>query len=250
MKKKFNFIDMTGWVMKEHGVPNSRLTVVELVDPYISPSDGHKRQQWKCKCECGKEFITLGNRIRAGKVLSCGCYHLDLSREIVKLAADANRTHGESTGRLYKIWAAMKVRCHLVTDPHYPDYGGRGIVVCDEWTNSYEAFRDWALANGYNDRLTIDRINVDGNYEPSNCRWSTIKEQSNNKRGNFYITYNGETKTSAQWSEITGISAATIRDRIRKFGYTVEEALTLPVGCFRNGKKQRRKILSRVQLTL
>lgn len=239
MNKKFNFIDMTGWVMKEHGVPKSRLTVVELVDPYISPSDGHKRQRWKCRCECGNEVIAIGNAIRKGQTLSCGCYHSDCAKQVIKKAIESNKTHGESTQRLYKIWAGIKVRCYLETDQHYAIYGARGIKVCDEWYNSYEMFRDWALQNGYDEKLTIDRINVSGNYEPSNCRWATTKEQANNRRGNVLITYDGKTQTLQQWAEEIGINPTTLRDRLYKFNYTVEDAFTLPVGCFRDRKRKK-----------
>ena len=239
MDKKFNFIDMTGWVMKEHGVPKSRLTVVELVDPYISPADGHKRQRWKCRCECGNEFITLANRIRNGVTLSCGKCSRSLSDEVKKKISDKNKTHGESTTRLYKIWRGMKVRCYLETDQHYPDYGARGIMMCDEWRNSYEPFRDWAYANGYQENLTIDRIDVNENYEPANCRWATTKEQANNKRDTIYLTCNGETKSLCEWAREIGMKEGTLRARIERYGYTDEEALTRNLESFRG--KPRKK---------
>lgn len=240
MKKKFNFIDMTGWVMKEHGVPNSRLTVIELADPYISPNDHHKRQRWKCKCECGTEFITLGNRIRSGVTLSCGKCNRFLSDDTKKKISEKNKTHGESATRLYKIWRGMKVRCYLKTDQHYPDYGARGIVMCDEWSNSYESFRDWAYINGYQENLTIDRVDVDGNYEPSNCRWATVKEQANNKRDTIYLTYDGERKSLCEWASEIGMKEGTLRARVERYSYTDEEALTRKLESFRN--KPRKKI--------
>lgn len=96
----------------------------------------------------------------------------------------------------------MKQRCCGYNAKSYKHYGGRGITVCEEWRNSFEAFYEWAMANGYSDSLTLDRIDVNGNYEPSNCRWATMKEQNNNKRNNRNITYKGETHTLAQWIEI------------------------------------------------
>ena len=115
-------------------------------------------------------------------------------------------------------------------------YGGRGISVCDEW-NEFKAFKEWAMNNGYSDQLTIDRINVNGNYEPDNCGWATQKEQCRNKRDNHYLTFQGETKTLIEWSELVGIRQETIRHRINDYGYTVEEALTLRPGELRSANK-------------
>lgn len=136
--------------------------------------------------------------------------------------------HGCSS-RLYKCWAHMKERCYREADSDYKNYGGRGIRVCDEWRNDYLAFKEWALANGYEPSLTIDRIDYNGNYEPSNCRWATWKEQSNNRRGLHYLTYNGETKTLTEWSEITGISFTTLYMRLTTYGWSVEKALSTRV---------------------
>lgn len=139
--------------------------------------------------------------------------------------------HGEShTSRLYGIWTSMKKRCHKSYDPSYARYGARGIRVCDEWFDDYIAFRDWALANGYKDGLTIDRIDVNGNYEPDNCRWATNREQCNNRRNNVRLEYNGETHTMAEWSRILNVPVATIKARKRK-GWSTEEIL------FHNGNK-------------
>lgn len=123
--------------------------------------------------------------------------------------------------RLYWIWHNMKARCTNVKATGYEHYGGRGIRVFDDW-QEYKSFRKWALDNGYNDDLTIDRVNVDGNYEPSNCRWANWKEQSNNKRSNHYYTYQGVTKTIKQWSEDTGINHETLRYRIMQ-GWSEED---------------------------
>ena len=127
-----------------------------------------------------------------------------------------NWVHGKEPKRLYFAWSNMRRRCYQKQNEKYASYGGRGIKVCDEWLHSFPAFREWALANGYKDNLTLDRIDANGNYEPSNCRWETQKTQQNNRRNNHRIEYNGETHTLAEWSEITGIPHYTISRREKK----------------------------------
>ena len=129
--------------------------------------------------------------------------------------------------RLHKIWESMRARCYDKNHIHFENYGGRGIYVCGEWSD-YVHFRDWALNNGYSEDLTIDRIDVNGDYCPENCRWVTMKEQQNNKRTNRYISMNGETHTISNWSEITGIKKTTLKERLNS-GWSVEKALTTPV---------------------
>ena len=123
---------------------------------------------------------------------------------------------GKSNSRLYNIWLHMKGRCYRKTDDHYEHYGEKGITMCDEWKNDFKAFYDWAMSNGYADNLTIDRINVNGNYEPSNCRWVTMKEQCNNRTSNVILTINGESHNIQKWSEITGIKYHTIYARMKR----------------------------------
>lgn len=130
---------------------------------------------WLCLCDCGNTTIVRGYCLRNGHTQSCGC----LGRE--KRLKSATK-HGQSETRLYAIWHAMKQRCFNPNHKNYVDYGGRGIKVCEEWKNDFQAFYDWAMANGYEESLSIDRINNDGNYEPQNCRWVTMKEQCNNRR--------------------------------------------------------------------
>ena len=215
--------DMTGWVMAEHGVPDSRLTVICRVEDYIDPSGRHK-PRWLCQCECGSDPIVINqDRLRDNMhgTKSCGC----LSREATIKRNIQMAKHGLSGTRLYKIWKCMHMRCYNQNDEHYKDYGGRGIIICEVWKNNYINFYEWAINNGYNDNLTIDRIDVNGNYEPDNCRWTTVQAQQNNKRSNVFLTYNGETHTIMEWANILGV------DKYNKLywrysqGWSVEDIL-------------------------
>ena len=199
-----------------------RLTVLERAPDHIQPSGFHK-PVWKCQCSCEKKTILLvtSNRLldKNCPTRSCGC----LQKE---RASEANKTHGETETRLYRIHNAMKQRCLNPKNKYYCNYGGRGITICDAWL-IYENFRDWAINHGYSDNLSIDRIDVDGNYEPSNCKWSTFIEQCNNTRNNKFLTFNNETYTMSEWSRMLGLSREMIRSRIRR-GWSIEEALTTP----------------------
>ena len=135
---------------------------------------------------------------------------------------------GTSRSRLKRIWRKMKERCYNTKVDNYHRYGGRGITVCDEWKDNFQAFYDWSMANGYADDLTIDRIDNDGNYEPGNCRWATMKEQANNKSNNVRITYKGKTQDIKQWSEELGIAYTTLFIRIQN-GWPVEKAFFEPI---------------------
>lgn len=204
-------IDVNEYIGNKYG----RLTVVE----YLGMIDG--KRKYLCRCDCGNERTLPIYDLKSGHTKSCGC----LMRE---MTVERNRTHGGHKTRLYKIWGGMKTRCHNSNSPKYKDYGGRGIAVCQEWRDNFDTFRDWATTNGYAEDLSLDRINVDGNYEPDNCRWSDMKTQARNKRNNRYITLNGETLTIATWAERTGIKAITIRSRLNS-GWSVEKTLTTPV---------------------
>ena len=188
-----------------------RLTVEKRVENYVSPK-GLKFSQWLCKCDCGNECTVRSIHLRTGYVQSCGCLKL--------------KQNGNTAKRLWKVWDAMIHRCENERDKHYRDYGGRGIKVCDEW-HSYDTFEEWALNAGYDpdapfSKCTLDRIEVNGNYEPDNCRQVDQQTQTNNTRRNRYLTYRGVKHTFAEWSRIYNLSNGYIASRVNK-GMTAEE---------------------------
>lgn len=135
--------------------------------------------------------------------------------------------HGGTNTRLYKIWGSMKERCYRKKHSHYKNYGGRGIKICEEWKD-FSAFQNWAYQYGYDDTLTIDRIDVDGNYEPSNCRWVTMKEQENNRRNNRVLVYKGVKYTASQLANLVGLNVSTIFYRLYK-GWDIEDVVNRPL---------------------
>ena len=149
----------------------------KLVAQEIACVRGGKGRQvtyWQCLCDCGETTIVRLAELRAGNTKSCGCLRVESGK--------SNRTHGGKGTRLYRIWKGMRSRCLNPNATSFENYGGRGITVCEEWRQSFEAFQQWSLGNGYADELTIDRINNDGGYEPGNCRWATWSVQLKNRR--------------------------------------------------------------------
>lgn len=139
------------------------------------------------------------------------------------------RTHGESKTRLYRTWCHMRARCKNPNDSEYKYYGGRGIAVCEAWDKSYEEFKSWAAHNGYTETLTIDRIDVNGNYEPNNCRWIRFQEQASNTQRTIYVTCDGVTKTLADWAKYLNVKYSTLHKRIRYLGFTPEQTVSQAV---------------------
>lgn len=186
-------IDLTGQVF-------NRLTVMKQTG-----INNHGDSTWLCKCNCGKETIVAGYRLRNGKTQSCGCLNKEITR-------NRSLTHGKSKEKIYFVWKAMINRCTNNKNHNYKDYGGRGIKVCTEWMN-INNFIKWANSNGYKEGLEIDRINNDGNYEPSNCRWTTRKVQTNNCRRNIVVNIEGVSKTLKQWAEYSNLNVNTLQYR-------------------------------------
>lgn len=133
-----------------------------------------------------------------------------------------NKKHGQYKAKIYHIYYNMKARCYNKNTPKYKDWGARGIVICDEWKHDFEAFYNWAMDNGYRDDLSLDRIDVNGNYEPDNCRWVTMKQQARNTRRNKCYTINGKTHCLSEWCEILGLNHDTIRMRLHR-GWSIEK---------------------------
>jgi len=198
-----------------------RLTVISETEPIVFPSG--KKRQFMCQCECGKNKPFTAQSLINGKSQSCGCLRGEKLR-------DKNMKHGHSIGGKrspeHSAWHSMLQRCKNPKHKRYAEWGGRGIKVCERW----ETFANFLADMGKRPSLkhSVDRFpDTNGNYEPSNCRWATNKEQCNNKRNNHLLTFNGKTQTLTQWAEETGIKYSALSDRILS-GWSVGDALTIP----------------------
>lgn len=205
-----NVPDLNGQVFQ-------RLTVIEYAG--ISPMGA--RALWKCLCECGSTTTVTGKSLRGGHTKSCGCLISDLT-------ALRNYRHGKSkSSNVYNTWIKIKDRCYNKNSPDYKDYGAKGVAVCDRWLHSFDNFHEDMGEKPTLDH-SIDRIDTKGNYEPSNCKWSTDLEQANNTRNNHVMSLNGKTQTAAQWGRELGVNPSSLLDRIYR-GWSVERALTTPI---------------------
>lgn len=195
------------------------LTVIRQVESKKTP-DGSTQTCFECLCDCGNKVVVTRNHLITGHTKSCGCAK-------GKMCSESNITHGQTGNRLYTIYYHMRGRCFNPNNKEYHRYGGRGITVCDEWMgkDGFIHFYEWAMKNDYRDDLTIDRINNDGNYEPTNCRWATNMEQMNNVNYNVRLTHNKETHTIAEWARLLGLSQDTIQARVKYYGMNIEDAL-------------------------
>lgn len=207
---KINFRDLSG---NRYG----RLTVVCQAERSKS---GQIR--WRCRCDCGKEVAVATSNLTSGHTKSCGCFR-DESR--IKV----HTKHGLRHTRIYSVWGKIKGRCYNKNTPCYDRYGGRGIKMCDEWRDNPEAFAKWAYENGFDENAeygecTLERINNDGDYEPGNCKWASMREQSNNRRSNRVIEHNGEKHTLAEWTRILGVSNSKLIWHLNK-GRTIQDVI-------------------------
>ena len=194
------FEDLTGKTF-------NRLTVIKRAEVE------KKEVYYLCKCTCGNEKIIRGKDLKYNKIKSCGCLNKEKTTE-------RNTKHSLRYTRIYRIWLLMKNRCLNSKYYLFKNYGGRGITVCNEWKNDFVKFYDWSMNNGYNDTLTIDRIDVNGNYEPSNCRWATKLQQQRNTTRLRKITYKNETHCISEWAEILGLEYNTLYHRFRRNNYS------------------------------
>lgn len=203
-QKSVRFEDLKG---KRFG----KLVVMEFVGII------NKKTMWRCKCDCGNEVTAYATNLKSGHAISCGCA--------------MRKSNGLSVTRIYHIYNGMINRCYNQNNKEYRNYGARGITVCEEWLgeNGLYNFKEWAENNGYQEDLTIDRKDVNGNYEPSNCRWATLIEQANNKRNNITLTYNGKTRTIPEWSRELGIDRGLLYSR-KKLGWTDRQCIETKVG--------------------
>lgn len=177
-------------------------------------------QRWSCQCDCGLVADVDGRSLRANRSRGCVACHIAIDRP--------TETHGGRQSRLYNIWCGMKERCYRPTSGAYPRYGGRGIVICAEWLNDFAAFREWSEGNGYRHDLTIDRRDNDGNYSPANCRWATKAEQNRNYSRVHMVEIDGRMVPLIDLAEKAGLKPYTVRQRIFRFGWSIERALTTP----------------------
>lgn len=204
------FIDITG---HKYG----RLKVLKL-----NGLNERKRKIWLCQCDCGQYTTLSTNELRTGNTQSCGCLH----KEILIKNNKKRAYHSLSRTKLYGVYNKMKARCNHKNHRGYEYYGGKNIKVCEEWSNDFRSFREWALNNGYQEGLTIDRKNLSGNYTPENCRWVTWDKQSINKTNTRFFEYKGKKQTLREWSMELNFNYKVLCNRIHRHKWTFERAIT------------------------
>lgn len=202
-----NFEDLTG---KTYNM----LTVIKRL-----PNDSSGATVWECQCECGRITKVRSNNLKNGNVKSCGCLK----------HRSTSTTHNKSNTKLYGIWNAMRQRCYNPNYHAYKNYGGRGITICDDWVNSFNNFYNWAINNGYQEGLSIERINVDDNYYPNNCTWITLAQQAQNRRSCHMFCYNNKKQNLSQWCNELGLDYKLVHNRIFKLNWSFERAISEPV---------------------
>jgi ribosomal protein S27E len=207
------FIDLTN---QKFG----KLTVL-----YRDPNSPRKYTKWICKCDCGNTTSVYSHALRQGKTKSCGCMS---SKKNTSSRTNRSNLHGKSKSKLYHVYYSILDRCNNPNNKAYKHYGARGITICDEWEKSFENFYKWAISNGYQEGLTLERIDNNKGYSPENCKWIPKSEQVKNRRTTLYATINGETKTLKEWAEISGIKYSTLHYRKTKYNWPDERLLEQP----------------------
>lgn len=196
---------------------------------------GGEHKYWKCRCDCGNIKIASTRYLLNGTTKSCGHERRNPNRKIVTHNKNPLTKNGKRKlcylehQRILQIRKSMIERCECKNNINYKFYGGKGVSVCKDWRENPLSFYDWSLENGYEENLTLDRKDVNGNYCPENCRWVTMKTQNRNKSNNILIEYNGEKKTLSEWCEILKLPRQTIRHRIYNMNMDIEEAFTIPI---------------------
>jgi hypothetical protein len=191
-----------------------RLTAKRVKEPIM------RRAVWECLCHCGSITFVLGTGLTSGKTRSCGCLH----REV---AVTSNTTHGMRKSSEYVVWDGMRARCFRQSSPRYEKYGGRGITVCSRWMKFENFYADMGPRPSLKHQL--NRINNDGNYEPGNCEWVPHQKQQRNTSRSRWLTFQERTLTMAEWADITGFSQDVIQQRLDKYHWPIERALTEPL---------------------
>ena len=202
-----SFEDLTGM----------KFGMLTIIGPYERSKCSARR--YMAKCDCGRVVPVYAGHVKHQQ--SCGCIR-------GKHHSTRHYKHYMTGKRLYNIWSSMKARCMNPNSDAYDNYGGRGITVCESWLD-FEQFKNWAMSSGYNDTLTIERIDVNKGYCPENCTWATRIDQARNRRSSRYLTYNNETHTLAEWADILNIKYHTLCSRINNYGWSIEKAFTTPV---------------------
>lgn len=212
-------IDYDNLIGKRFG----KLTVVEYSHSVILYKPNGKirktKRYYNCKCDCGKKIVICAYNLTIKNFTkSCGC-------EVIKKCKENFTKHGLRDSRLFHIWAGIRARCFRETEPAYRKYGARGITVCYEWNKDFMSFYNWAMANGYRDDLSIDRIDNDGNYCPENCRWANAEQQANNRSTCIYIYGDGDKKTLKQYCSDHGLKYKLVWERMKRYNKTFEQAI-------------------------
>ena len=212
MSNKILTEEIMGWKMWEHGISDSRLTIVSQAESKIQ-NNGRHRIMLRCLCSCGNEKVLERDNVLYGRVKSCGCY----KREYLHESKSTHKGHGE---KLYRVWASMKARCYNEHEKAHTDYGARGITVCDKWKDNYSAFREWAKSTGYDENApkgtyTIERKDVNKGYSPDNCCWIPRAEQNKNTRKTIKVEYNGKIYLLHDLAKELNVKYTTLYYRIK-----------------------------------